>query len=194
MAAIPVPPSMSLDEFIAWEESAVEKHEFVNGRILAMAGAGANHIEISAALAFTCINTLRGRPCRFLGENAKVVVTTANASFYPDGVIACPVIYSNRQAGILENPRVIFEILSPSTKGYDYSTKFDAYRKLLSVQDIVYIDSQEQRVEIRSRQEDGSWNLQIFLPGSIAHLPSVDLDLPLDELYENAVFEPAEGV
>ena len=45
------------------------------------------------------------------------------------------------------------------------------------------------RVEVFSRQADGVWGQRVYLPGTVVHLPSLGIDLPLVELYENAIFE-----
>jgi len=191
MAAIGIAPEpVTIEIFLAWEAQVEERHELLDGRIVAMAGAGGNHIAISAMLAGICVTSLEGKACGFFGESGKVVVPAKNSAFYPDGGIACPFTFSNQSAGVIADPVVIFEILSPSTANYDRTGKFDAYKTLPSLQDYVLITADELRVEVYSRHINERWLHSVFLPGTVAHIPSVALDLPLDRLYSRAIFEP----
>jgi len=191
MAAIGIAPEpVTIEAFLVWNAKVEERYELCDGQILAMAGASGNHACISTALAAICFVGLEGRECGFVGEGAKVIVPQKGSAFLPDGTIACPVSFENPSAGVVANPIVIFEVLSPSTESFDRTKKFDAYTSLPSVQDYVLIWSEAQRVGVFSRQEDESWSWRVFLPGTTAHIPSVALDLPLDRLYSRAIFEP----
>lgn len=181
------PEKVTLESYLAQEEAASERLELWHGRVYAMAGASANHVVVQANLSRRCGNALQGRDCRFVGENAKVVVKESNSAYHPDGTIACPLIFSDEKAGIVENPRVVFEILSPSTELHDRKSKFRDYALVASIQEIVFIETETARVEVHERREEG-WLMRAYLPGSTARLASVDVDLPLDELYEDAKF------
>ena len=85
---------------------------------------------------------------------------------------------------MIDNPTVIVEVLSPSSEKDDRGDKFRDYRLLSSLRDYVLVSTKRPAVEVFSRQDDGSWNLRVYVHGSTAHLPSVGVDLPLDELYE----------
>ena len=135
---------------------------------------------------------LRGRPCRYRDENTKVRVSDRNY-YYPDGLIACPPHYVSNSTGTIDNPRVIFEVLSPGTKDFDREAKFDAYRLFPSFEEYVLIHSEVVRVEVFARQADGRWALSVYLPGTVAHVESVGIELSLEELYEEVVFPIVEG-
>ena len=77
-------------------------------------------------------------------------------------------------------------MLSPSSEKDDRGDKFADYRRLPSLRDYVLVSTKQPAVEVFSRQDDGSWSLRVYLRGTVAHLPSVGVDLPLDELYETA--------
>lgn len=85
---------------------------------------------------------------------------------------------------------MIFEVLLPSTANFDRGEKFDDYKTLPSLQDYVLIESDRARVEVFSRMEDG-WVQRVYLPGTFAHLPSLNIDLSPEELYENATIDAA---
>lgn len=180
----------TVEEYLAFEETTPEKHELFRGRICAMAGGSSNHSAIIVSLTGACREALRGRkPCRSVGENQKAVVQKSGSSYRPDGAIACPPNDLDRSRGTYDDPTVVFEVLSPSTAEFDRTEKFNDYRTLTSMQDYVLVESEKVRVEVFSRLEDGRWEQQVYLPETVAHIPSVGIDLSLDELYKNAVFD-----
>lgn len=181
---------VTIREYLDFEETTPDKHELFRGRIFAMAGGSSNHDAIVVSLTQFFGPALRGKkPCRFLGENRKVVVDEHGSGYRPDGAIACPPSEPNPRQGTYDNPTVIFEVLSPSTERFDRTDKADDYKTLPSLRDYVLIESEKIRVEVFSRMGDGSWAQRVYLPGTVAHLPSLGIDLPLEELYENAVFD-----
>jgi len=188
MASSPLLPPVTVGEFLEWETRQEGRFELSSGRILSMAGAGEPHRSITPALSRICGQALRGRPCRYFDQDTKIAVEAAGASYYADGGIACPPNLVSRSTGAIDNPTVIFEVLSPSTEARDRGEKFLNYRLLPSLRDYVLIGTDRPLVEVFSRQPDGNWLLRIYLEGATAHLPSVGVDLPLAELYEDAVF------
>ena len=189
MAKSPLFDLVSIDEYLAFEEVQPEKHELFRGRVYAMAGGSANHGEVIDSLTQACGRALKGKPCRFVGESRKVVVHEEGSGYYPDGAIACPPRYVDRNLGAYDNPTVVIEVLSPGTERFDRRDKADGYKALPSLRDYVLIESEIRRVEVFSRQADGSWGQRVYLAGTAAHLPSVGIDLSMDELYENCVFD-----
>lgn len=182
----------TIQEYLDFEETSPDRHELFRGRVYAMAGGSTNHGNVIDSLADVCNDALRGRrPCRFVGQSRKLVVKASGSGYYPDGTIACPPNDPSPSQGVYDNPTVVFEVLSPSTERFDRTDKADDYKTLPSLRDYVLIESEKVRIEVFSRLDDGGWVQRVYLPGTVAHLPSVGIDLPLDELYENAVFEAA---
>lgn len=185
---------MTFEEYLRLEETSPVKHHFVRGRRIerfaeAMAGGSPNHVRITPSLSRILGSALRGRTCRSFDADTLIRVEEAGASYYADAGIACPPNFLSDRVGVIDNPTVIVEVLSPSSEKYDRGAKFHNYRLLPSLQDYVLVATDRPMVEVFSRQDDGSWNLRIFIHGATAHLPSVGIDLPLVELYEDAVFE-----
>ena len=90
---------------------------------------------------------------------------------------------------IIYSPRVIVEVLSPSTEATDRGKKFRYYQGCLSIQEYVLISSQEQAVDVYRRASDKLWTLHPFGPGDQIVLRSIDVSLPLEALYENVTFQ-----
>lgn len=194
MAAVAVLPRyITVEEYLDREEKALEKSEWIDGRIVAMAGASDNHVTISPNLSFMVTSHLRAhrRPCRYLNSDAKIWIGRRPSFLYADGSVACPPNFVNRRQGAIDNPKVVFEILSPSTEAYDRGDKFMMYATLPSLEQIVLIASNRRQVEVWTRIPDG-WKFERTTEGK-AEVASIALSLDLDELYEDAFFEDEPG-
>ena len=98
------------------------------------------------------------------------------SGYYPDGANTCPPNYLDRRYGTDDNPTVVFEVLSPSTVSFDRRGKADDYKTLSSLQNHVLIETETIRVEVFSRLNDGGWVQRVYLPGTSARFPSVDIE------------------
>lgn len=191
MAANRILEETSFEAYLAMDEVATEERlELFRGRVYTMMAVSGTHAVVQANLAGMCGTAMRGKGCRFVGENAKVHVPRKNSGYHPDGTIACPMRFSNEAQGVVENPQVVFEVLSPGTERFDRTDKSDDYATLPSVREIVLIETQAARVEVYERREDG-WLRRVYLVGTAALIPSVGIELPLDELYEDVTFGEA---
>ena len=133
MANPALKPRFSPEEYLAWEAEQVEKHEYVDGEVFAMAGAGEGHVTITGNVYMALRQHLKGSPCRTFMADMKVQANANNAFFYPDVVVTC----SARDAQdplVKREPTLIVEVLSPSTAAYDRGAKFSSYRQLASLQ------------------------------------------------------------
>ncbi|MCU0736589.1 MAG: Uma2 family endonuclease [Methylotetracoccus sp.] len=83
---------MTCDEFLEWEKTQTEKHEYLDGLVYpvyAMVGARDAHVTVSLNVASLLKAHLRGGPCRVYISDMKLQVDAANAHFYPDTQTAC---------------------------------------------------------------------------------------------------------
>lgn len=174
----------SVEEYLAYDLANEGRHEFLNGEILAMAGASDAHVVIHGNLQFLAGRHLRGGPCRPLGPDLRVFVGEAGNYLYPDLVVVCgPREYASTNPPSLLNPKVVFEVLSPSTEALDRGAKAAHYRLRASVEAYVLICSDRRSVEVQVRNPDGTWSLTEATQGSIRVAP-IEMDLELDELYD----------
>jgi len=185
-------PYYTPEEYLALERAAEYKSEYLDGEILAMSGASIPHNDIASNINWQLRTALQGRPCRVWGSDMRVRVATTGLYTYPDVTVVCgPLEIADDQRDTLLNPTVIFEILSPSTEGYDRGEKFAHYWQLPSLTDYVLVAQDRVRVEHFQRQGD-SWLLAAFISlDATLHLASLASDLPLNLIYENVEFSPA---
>jgi len=174
----------SAADFLAWEESQAEKHEFVAGEVFAMTGARQDHVIVSLNIASALKRRLRGTPCRAYIADMKLRVETADAFFYPDVMVSCHP--EDRQAKqYLSHPTLIVEVLSESTANYDRGGKFVAYRKLDSLKEYLVVDIDNRLVECFRRTADCDWLLHDYVGDVECQLTSLNLSLPLAEIFED---------
>lgn len=175
----------------------MRKHEFDDGEILAMAGATRVHVMITTNTLVGLHNRLRGRPCVPYGSDLRIRSGGRPKFVYPDISVICgePVADPDDERGeTLVNPRLIVEILSPSTERYDRREKFDRYRGIASFREYVLVSQDQARVETFYRQADGTWTFDVFTGReATVRLRSLEnIDLPLAEVYAGVEFPPAE--
>lgn len=187
---VPALAPMTLDEFFVWEERQPKKHEFSQGRIVAMAGAAPNHVLITPNLNGLMYAALRGKPCRYQDADTKLRVEATGEGFYPDGMVACPPNFVSSSQGIIDNPMVIFEVLSPGTSHRDLGVKMLAYLAIPSLHEYVVIMSEAPVVTVHARRE-GEWITRAVIGlDATTILSSLGIELPHAELYEGVQFEP----
>lgn len=175
---------MTANDFLAWEESQAEKHEFAAGEVFAMVGARQEHVVVSLNIASALKQRLRGTPCRAYMADLKLRVEAADAFFYPDVMVSChPDDRRNQQ--FISHPTLIVEVLSDSTADYDRGGKFVAYRKLASLKEYLIVDIDARRVECFRRTPDNDWLLHDYVGDVDCELSSQGFNLPLAEIFED---------
>lgn len=175
----------TVEEYLAFERSTEEKHEFLDGQIYAMGGASLRHNIIAGNVVAELQRLLWDRPCLVAPSDLRVQVTEETFYAYPDVTVVCadPEL-STKGSDILTNPTVIVEVLSDSTEGYDRGAKFARYRQIPSLAEVLFIAQDRVAVEHHARQPDGHWlttyaeDLDATLP-----LPALECELSVARIY-----------
>ena len=173
---------MTAAEYLDFEAKAQVKHEFVDGFVFAMAGAGNAHNLISGNIFAQVRLAARDSACRAYISDMKLAVSD-DTYYYPDVFVTC----DDLDANIKQNACFVVEILSDSTSDIDRGEKLRNYRKLSSLQAYILVSQKNELVEVYRRLDDGSWRHDIVEEGSI-ELPCLGLELSLEDIYED-VFE-----
>jgi len=85
----------------------------------------------------------------------------------------------------IENPAVVFEILSRSTERYDRLVKSQLYRTIDSLMDYLLVSQDQIRIEQSTRQPDGSWSERVCQDaGAEMKIDSVGVSIPLSRIYD----------
>lgn len=172
---------MTLDQFLAWEEKQTERYEFYRGETFAMVGGAARHNRVIMNLGSRIAAHLDGTGCQAFTESMKVQI--AEGVLYPDVVVTC----GKAEAGdekIIADPKLVIEVLSPSTRGYDQRDKFVLYRSLPSLREYALIDPTDRRVEVFTLVDAGAWMLLDQTQADALTLRSIDLAIPMEAVFK----------
>ncbi len=175
-------------EYLEGEKVAKVRHEYVDGDVYAMAGGTKAHNLISLNLARVLHGHLRNTPCQVFSSDVKVHVAWdwRERFYYPDVVVGCAA--GDTDPYVVEQPKLVVEVLSDSTERDDRSDKFYAYRRLASLEEYVLVAQDVRRVEVY-RRESG-WDLEVYETEGDFNLRSVGLDLTIAEVYEGVLEAP----
>lgn len=188
-------PEMTVEQYLAFERAETVRHEFFKGEVFAMSGASIAHNRIMVNFVNQLSSALGTGPCEVLGPEMRLRVSETGLYTYPDLLVACaPLEFDDTLRDTLLNPRVIFEILSPSTESYDRGTKFAHYRSLPSLQEYILVAQDQPLIERFTRLPQGTWELREFRGLEIRfELTAVPFSVPLSLLYHRVEF-PALGL
>ncbi|MGH8490899.1 MAG: Uma2 family endonuclease [Gammaproteobacteria bacterium] len=178
---------MTPEEFLEWEKTQTEKHEYLDGlvyRVYAMVGARDAHVTTAGNVFALLKDHLRGGPCRVYISDMKLQIDAADAYFYPDVFVTCDA-RDRAEDTCKRFPMLVIEVLSDSTAGYDRGDKFAIYRKLEGLREYVIIDAGSLTVDCFRRDASNRWVLYAFEGEATMELESVNLHMPLATLFEN---------
>lgn len=171
------------EEYFAWEETQVERHEYHFGEVFPMSGGTYAHARVSMALGAALVSALRGTDCAVLSEAMRVEVLEDRQYVYPDVTVVCgqPVFWGNAET-TLRNPTIVCEVLSPGTADYDRGEKFALYRAVPSIQAVLYVDPDRRWVQL-SRRTETTWTRDEPLTDGSIEIGALGVTLRLDEIY-----------
>jgi Uma2 family endonuclease len=199
MATAPSRIYFTEEEYLAIERASEERHEYIDGRIFAMASESDQHEEIRVNLIGGLFSQLKGKPCRTRAQNTKVrsgpeptsSKTPEGFYSYPDVLVVCGERkFHDKYRDVLLNPNVIIEVLSKSTEAFDRGEKFIRYRTWLpALTDYILVSQEKPVIEHYRRQSDGEWVLST-LEGLDAALKieSIGCSLKLSDVYDGVQF------
>lgn len=193
MAAVVAERLMSAEEFLEWESAQLGKYELIDNRIFLMPGGSRTHEVVIAALVSWFYFALMDRVGDvYAGMQVKV---DALATYtYPDVTVVCqePRFHRGSQSGPLENPTLLFEVLSPSTEKIDRNQKLDQYLRIPSLRGYFLVSQDKPLIEAYARLGD-DWTCSKCsgLESSLV-IPALDSEIPLAFIYRKAQLAPDE--
>ena len=176
----------ALADFLEWEEHQPERHEFFRGETFAMVGGTARHNRVILNLASRIGDHLDGTTCQVFAENMKVQLS--EGVLYPDVMVTCGKADAGDEQTVTD-PKLIIEVLSPSTRGYDKRDKFILYRTLASLREYALIDPAMRQVEVFTRAEGGTWTLTDQTAADVLTLASIDCKLAMELVFKGVESE-----
>lgn len=186
---------MTPEEYLAFEEKSSVKHEYIDGQVYAMSGTTDSHNTISQNAQIALRLHLRGTECDVYIADVKAQLVHRKNYYYPDVMVTCDP-QDKLDSIAKRHPKLIVEVISDSTEGFDRGDKFVDYQTFESLEEYVLINTRHKRVEVFRRAEGGLWVLQPYKDNegadeTIVELKSVGLSVPLSELYVDVRFPEA---
>jgi Uma2 family endonuclease len=178
----------TFDAYLTIEEDSGIKHEFLDGRVSAMSGGTPARAAVSMNVGTLLNNALRGKPCNTYSSDLRIRVQATGLGTYPDVSVVCGRLEldpEDHKGHTVVNPRVLVEVLSPSTEDYDRGEKLGHYKKIPSLQEVVLVAHDRREIEIVRREADGSWSREIARDGEVVRLRSIECELPVREVYRD---------
>ena len=192
------------EEYLAIERSSEERHEYIDGRIFAMAGESDLHGEISSNIFGHLFAQLSGKPCRARHENTKVrsgpepkpSQNPEGFYSYPDVLVVCGERkFHDKYHDVLLNPNVIIEVLSKTTEAFDRGEKFIRYRTWLpSLTDYILVSQDKPVIEHFRRQPNDEWVLSTLdRLDETLRIESIGCSLKLSDVYDGVQFPTTQN-
>lgn len=184
---------MSEDQFFAWQEKQDRLYELVDGLpvlpLKMMTGASQAHDRAAVNIIRSLGNQLRGGPCRPTTSDLAVRIPAGNIR-RPDVTIECG--HGDRRDMAVHDPRVVIEVLSPSTMSFDRFKKVLEYQTLPTLTHILLVDTEAPRIDVLSRSADERWTSTRYegLTAQIDLAP-INASLDLAEVFEGMEFGEA---
>lgn len=183
----PVRQRFDFAAYVQLEEDSPIKHEFLDGVVWAMAGGSPDHAGIAANVARLLGNQLASQRCRVFTSDLRVRVKATGLGTYPDVTVVCGQLEldpEDPKHHTVTNPRMIVEVLSPSTEDYDRGEKLDHYRQIPSLDVVLLVAHDARRVEIW-RRGDREWSAESVGDAATIDLAEIRCRLPLDDVYRD---------
>ncbi len=181
---------ISVDDYLASEETVRRKHEYVDGMVYAMVGGRFSHNLIASNIVAELHSQLKGKPCRVLNSDSKVLTQNQSITrfYYPDASVVCG---ENRRSGVFQDkPTVVVEVLSQSTRRIDVGEKLKAYLSIPTLEAYLLVEQDSPAIIAHHRQDD-EFDRRIYEGfGAVIELPAIAATLSLAGVYAEVEFIP----
>jgi Uma2 family endonuclease len=179
------------EEYLALEETAIDKSEYHDGEIVTMPGGTTNHNKLALNFCRKFPLTIKEQNYEIFINDVRLWISQNRRYFYPDiMVIQGETIYQGTNQTVVTNPLVIIEVLSNSTKNYDRGNKFFFYRSIPTFREYILIDQYSYHIEQFAKNSKSKWELTEYdSEDSVLTLESVEFQIPMRDIYQRINFE-----
>lgn len=182
-------PQLAPEEYFAWEEQQLEKHEYINGEVYAMSGGSINHSRIAIRLTTLFDRHLDNSGCITGNSDLRVNIVETNNYTYPDASVTCD-DRDKITTQYITYPCLITEVLSPRTEAYDRGGKFRMYRNNPALIDYLLVSSTSIEMDLYHKNDAGDWLIINYQEGDTIELKSINLSFPIEQVYRHLVLTP----
>lgn len=185
--ALPQRKIMTVEEYFDLEKNDFDTcYEYDDGSVYAMAGGSFDHDTIKSNIQRILWHLLRGKECRVYSSDIKVAISETRY-YHPDVTVTCHQRDRGR-SDLLQFPRVVVEVLSPSTELKDRTRKLQQYLATPTIEEYLLVTTYTFKMELY-RREQTKWVYYAFGEQDEVELVSLDVHFPIEEAYEDVRFE-----
>ncbi len=182
-------PQLTPEEYFAWEEKQLEKHEYIDGQVYAMSGGSINHGRVAIKLTAMFDTHLENSGCITGNSDIKINIVETRNYTYPDASVTCD-DRDKTTTQYITYPCLIVEVLSASTESYDRGGKFRLYRQNPVLQDYLLVSSTSIEMDLYHKQETGEWVIINYKEGDTVELKSINLNFLIEQVYRGLNLTP----
>ncbi len=183
--------TMSVEQYFELEENSPDtRYEYFDGYVYMMSGGSANHAAISGNIYAILKSLLRGSQCRVYNSDMKVRVSEQQY-FHPDVTVSCD-RYDRGTVSVICFPRLVVEVLSPSTEARDRGRKLQCYLACPTIEESVLIDARSIRIEIY-RKEQKKWVYEAYEAEDEIEFTTLKMRFSIEGAYEDVIFDRDEN-
>lgn len=170
------------DAYLRVEDTASIRHEYVDGRMCALAGASDAHNQIVINIVAAARPQIRGADCRMYANEMRLRVSS-QLYYYPDVMVVCDP--TDHASMMRSRPCALLEVLSPSSQTIDQREKVLAYKQIPSLNAYLIIHQSERVVELHSRIDGDIWRIVDLQGSGKIVIPCGEIALTVEEIYED---------
>jgi Uma2 family endonuclease len=173
---------MSESAYLAFEKVSKIKHEYVCGRVFAMAGTSKKHNKIALNIGFQCRQAARNTNCEVYIADVKLKIAHRENYYYPDVMVSCEI---ENNEYFVENPCILVEVTSKSTETIDRREKLSSYKSIDSLQTYLIVSQETMFIEAYQRQQQ-TWMMTHYTqPNELIELPCLNTNISVEKIYES---------
>jgi Uma2 family endonuclease len=178
---------VGIEDYLAFENASPTRHEYVAGQVYAMTGTTARHNQIVLNISGRLRAVTAGGPCKTYVIDLKVRAGRDRV-YYPDAVVVCTP--HSGDTLMFNEPCLIVEVTSRSTRRIDHGEKLDAYLGLPSLRGYLVAEHDRRRVTLYMRDATGEWNREEAVATGRLAIPCPETVLSVDDIYAGVELPP----
>ena len=174
----------TVEEYLAEENSSATRHEYLGGVVYAMSGGRNVHNQVATNISSSLWSRLRGGPCRAFNSDTKIRLRLPGhvRFYYPDVSVVCR--QNSPDDTFQDEPVLVVEVLSASTKRTDEGEKREAYLTIPSLCLYLLVDPDLPQVVVFRRTDQGFAREVWSHKEAMIPLPELKVELPLADIYD----------
>jgi Uma2 family endonuclease len=180
--ALPDYPFIDVKDYIELDEKVRSaRYEYIDGHLRMLAGGSPDHSIIAANIVGILYGALRKTSCTVYTSDIRFKLSESRY-VHPDVTVSCDERDKSKKDDI-RYPRLIAEVLLPTTEAIDKGEKLDIYLDYPTIEEYILVASQKKMVEVYRRDGD-TWVSRRYKSDTIIQLSSVDVSIPFEDIYE----------